>query len=1026
MSGKLVHLVTVVLVVGCVQASLGDVLDPNLVGWWKFDEGSGDVAADSSGRGRDGELLLGPVWRDDGVRQGCLYFDGANDHVLVRHHDSLNPGTGSFTILLWSNVDPTPGTMGDTTWDLPVGKRDSGTNTIGYYVGAQRTQGGGAGKTGYRFMLGDMDRVRTDTPFVPVPLGEWVFVAAVLDRAQNVQKISVDGGLNWATITPPPGVIAPTMDLTLGWDIGQNNYWFHGQIDDVAMLNRALSNSEVNRIMRKGMTPQLAENVQPKDHAVDVPPDVVLTWAPGLYASTHDVYFGTSSADVGAAGRDNPLDVLVGMDQSDSQYDLGRLVLGQTYFWRVDEVNAAPDSTIFKGEVWSFTVEPVGYALAGEHIAATASSSSSPAEGPANTIGGIGLDAGGLHSMNTSEMWLSGEVAAGESAWILYELDKVYSLYRMLVWNHNAQTESLIGVGIKEAVVEYSLDGSAWTRLGDVQTFAQAPGKDGYASNTTIDFAGAAVKYVRITAVSNWKGLLKQYGLSEVRFLYVPTRARQPEPASDVNDVHPGVTLSWRSGRHAATHNVYLSTDEQAVTDGKAPVVTMSEAGFSPAAINLGQTYYWRVDEVNDAEAIKVWKGAVWSFSTQEFLVVDDFESYTDYSPDKVFQTWIDGWGFSKDEIFPDGNPGNGTGAQVGYLDAPFAEPTIVHSGRQSMPLTYSNAAPLVRSEAERTFDEPQDWTLYGAGALTVYFRGTLDNTGQLYLKINNTKVPYNGDAADISTMVWQPWNIDLSKVSGNLKSVNTLTIGVEGADAAGVLYIDDIRLYPKPPEAQTGTEPDRANLVAYYSLDGNANDGSGNGFNGVLNGGPVYVSGVRGQALQFDGVDDHVLIATQDRLNPRAGDITITCWAYLDPTPGTAGTTNWDLAVAKRETGSKGWYVGADRNQGTATQAGYKFMLGNTAAKRVDTPFVLVPVDQWVFVAAVLDRAQNVHKISVDGGLTWATAVPPAGDIISTKDLTIGYDIGPNNYWFHGNIDDVRIYDKALTNDEIAWIAVH
>ncbi len=547
-------------------------------------------------------------------------------------------------------------------------------------------------------MLGDMDRNRVDTPYVPVPLGEWVFVAAVLDRAQNIHKISVDGGLNWATQTPPPGLIAPTPDLAIGWDIGQNNFWFNGQIDDVAMFNRALSDSEIKLIMEKGMTPALADDLYPKDRATDVSRDVVLSWAPGLYASTHDLYFGTSSADVGAASRANPLSVLVSKGLNASEYDLGRLALGQTYYWRVDEVNAAPDSTIFKGDVWRFTVEPVGYALAGGNITAAASSSTSAAEGPEKTIGGVGLDPNDLHSMNTSEMWLSGEVAAGASAWIQYEFDKTYSLHQMLVWNHNSQTESLIGLGIKEAIVEHSLDGSAWTRLGDVHIFAQAPGQAGYASNTTIDFAGAAARYVRITAVSNWKGVFKQYGLSEVHFLYVPTRARQPYPVSDINDVHPELTLSWRPGRHAAKHNVYLSMEEQAVANGTAPVVTATEASFVPGTLTLGQTYYWRVDEVNDAEAIKVWQGDVWKFSTSEYLAVDDFESYTDYSPNKIFQTWIDGWGYSKDEVFPDGHEGNGTGAQVGGFDAPFAEQTIVHGGRQSMPMTYSNAAPLTRS----------------------------------------------------------------------------------------------------------------------------------------------------------------------------------------------------------------------------------------------------------------------------------------------------------------------------------------
>jgi hypothetical protein len=159
--------------------------------------------------------------------------------------------------------------------------------------------------------------------------------------------------------------------------------------------------------------------------------------------------------------------------------------------------------------------------------------------------------------------------------------------------------------------------------------------------------------------------------------------------------------------------------------------------------------------------------------------------------------------------------------------------------------------------------------------------------------------------------------------------------------------------------------------------------------------------------------------------LNPGAGSFTITCWARVDAEPGLSGNTDWDLAVAKREASSaRGYYLGAQRSQGDASQTGWKFMLGDTSSKRVDTPFVLVPLGEWVFAAGVLDRAQNVHKISVDGGLTWATATPPAGPIAPATDLAIGWDIGQNNYWFHGTIDEVRLYDKALTDEEIAWLA--
>ena len=67
-------------------------------------------------------------------------------------------------------------------------------------------------------------------------------------------------------------------------------------------------------------------------------------------------------------------------------------------------------------------------------------------------------------------------------------------------------------------------------------------------------------------------------------------------------------------------------------------------------------------------------------------------------------------------------------------------------------------------------------------------------------MKINNTKVPYSGDATDLGQAVWQAWNIDLAQ-AGKVNSVRTLTIGIEGAGAKGILYIDDIRLYPRTPE---------------------------------------------------------------------------------------------------------------------------------------------------------------------------------------------------------------------------------
>ncbi|HUV67209.1 MAG TPA: discoidin domain-containing protein, partial [Sedimentisphaerales bacterium] len=307
----------------------------------------------------------------------------------------------------------------------------------------------------------------------------------------------------------------------------------------------------------------IASNPNPPDSEADVPRDVVLSWTPGEHANTHDVYLGTLFDDVNDAGRSDPRGVLGSQNQTDTTYDPpGRLDFGQTYYWRIDEVNAPPDSTIFKGTTWSFTTEPVGYPVAGQTITVTASSADT-GQGPENTVNGSGL-ADDLHSDELTAMWLTALGATGP-AWIQYEFDRVYKLHQMWVWNHNGLLEPMIGFGCKEVTIEYSANGTDYTALGTTHEFARATGKVGYAHNTVVDFGGITAKYVRLTVNSNWGGILKQYGLSEVRFLSIPVLAREPNPISGATDVGVDVTLNWRSGREAARHDVYLSADEQAV-----------------------------------------------------------------------------------------------------------------------------------------------------------------------------------------------------------------------------------------------------------------------------------------------------------------------------------------------------------------------------------------------------------------------------------------------------------------------------
>jgi len=177
----------------------------------------------------------------------------------------------------------------------------------------------------------------------------------------------------------------------------------------------------------------IAKGPNPEDGVTDVPREVVLSWNPGEFANTHDVYFGTLFDDVNNAGRSDQRGVLAGQGQIAATYDPpGRLDFGQTYYWRIDEVNAPPTSTIFKGDVWSFTVEPLAYPIEATSITTTASSSNSAAEGPENTINGSGLNADDLHSAANTDMWLSSMTGA-QPTWIQYEFDRVYKLHQMLL-----------------------------------------------------------------------------------------------------------------------------------------------------------------------------------------------------------------------------------------------------------------------------------------------------------------------------------------------------------------------------------------------------------------------------------------------------------------------------------------------------------------------------------------------------------------------------------------------------------------
>ncbi|MCL5278355.1 MAG: discoidin domain-containing protein [Planctomycetes bacterium] len=557
----------------------------------------------------------------------------------------------------------------------------------------------------------------------------WYHIACRYDLVAQTKKVYVNGvEVATGTSTPYQGTSG---NVVVG-SLNGGSQWFTGMVDDVQVYQKALSVAEIQSIMQGLADKSLAQNLSPANGATDMPRDVTLIWTAGQYPSTHDVYFGTTWADVDNATQADKTGVLASKGQEATTFDLpAALAYGQTYYWRVDEVNQSPDQTVHKGSVWSFTVEPVTYAMKNITVSA---SGSALGQRPEKTTDGSGLDASDLHGTTDTTMWLSD---GSTPAWIQYAFDDVYKLQEMWVWNSNQSIETTAGMGVKDVVVQYSVDGATWTTLAGVPPLAKAPGTAGYAHNTTVAFNGAAAKYVKLTINSNWGGIMPQIGLSEVRFYYKPVQARLPQPATAATGVAPSLTLTWRTGHEAASHQVYLGTDPNALTLAG----TTTQSSFTPAAINLGTTYYWRVDEVNTAETPGLWTGKVWSFATQVYQAIDDFESYNDTN-NIIYDTWPDNYDLKATVQY---------GAQVGNdksANGTFGETTTVHPpGKQSMPLHYNNGGPkYLVSETTRTWTSPQDWTRNGATTLSLYFQGNPAG----FLQLAPDHILMNGIGTDI------------------------------------------------------------------------------------------------------------------------------------------------------------------------------------------------------------------------------------------------------------------------------------
>jgi len=513
------------------------------------------------------------------------------------------------------------------------------------------------------------------------------------------------------------------------------NWWFAGTIDDLRVYDHVLSEAEVLSTMSGEPWPY-AFGPDPADGALHEATWVTLRWMPGQLAVSHDVYLGDDLDVVNEATRDS--EVFRG-NQTATFY-----VAGFPGF-------AYPEGLV-AGTTYYWRIDEVNEANPESPWKGDIWSFSIPPKTAYHPNPPDGDEVADANSVTLS--WTPGFEAILHTVYFGDDFDEV----------KNAT------VGIPAGTTSYS------------------PGK----------LEREKVYYWRVDefdGIGTYKG--------DVWTFTTPGAVGTPQPGNGAADVGMNAALSWAPADSAASHQLYLGTDKAAVRNADTGAseykgsIALGAEIYDPGLLEADTTHYWRVDEVDGQGNIN--KGPVWIFTTGAFLLVDDFESYTDDDPNNeaIWQTWIDGFGV------PD------NGAQVGYLLPPYAEQTIVHGGLQSMPLLYVNEAGVTNSEAARTLTTPRDWTAASVGELSLWIRGDSANAADpLYVSIANSAgspAVVAHEDPDVATIrSWTQWMVSLPAFTDqgiNLTNVDKMAIGL-GSKAglatpggSGTVYVDDIRL---------------------------------------------------------------------------------------------------------------------------------------------------------------------------------------------------------------------------------------
>jgi hypothetical protein len=217
--------------------------------------------------------------------------------------------------------------------------------------------------------------------------------------------------------------------------------------------------------------------------------------------------------------------------------------------------------------------------------------------------------------------------------------------------------------------------------------------------------------------------------------------------------------------------------------------------------------------------------------------------------------------------------------------------------------------------------------------------------------------------------------------------------------------------------------------LVAWYPFNGNAEDESGNGHHGKVIGATLCKDrkGNEDTAYNFDGVDDYIKIKGNDQMD--LGSFTISCWYYGTQSFSGAGTNVLVVkSFTKHVTPFYQWILCIGGDEYTPTKGKYRdgnFVFGVNAMSQGGAQISLHKknvISVWNHVVGVVDQTLEKAQIHLNGMLAKENNRKYTGFNSFPTDIYIGKHGNLDEIQHHtpGNIDDVRIYNKALSSDEI------